>query len=558
MEKVLILLEKSHFLWYNKYIKKVYSRGDFRVKTIEELIAEVEALKSKIEEQDKELKEKDEKIQSLEKVNNWYIEQLKLKAKEKFGASSEKVNSDQLSLFDLFNEAETLQEPITVEPELETVVKAHSRKKSKRGSKFDNLPVEVIEHKLDESEMICDVCGEPLTVMKEETRRELVIIPAQAKIIEHVTYTYSCRNCDKNGDSGFIKQAEHPKALIPKSIVSLESLAYIMNQKYTLAVPLYRQEQEFKRLGFELSRQNLSNWILKGAALLNPLYNELKCSLLNETLLHADETVLEVLNEPDKPATSKSYVWVYRTSTYNTHPVVLYEYTKGRGSVYPEKFLSNWSGTYLHCDGYAGYKKLENITLCGCLVHAKRKFHEALIVNPNNETAKTGEKYLCKLFALEHDADKQGMSLEERYLLRQTEFKTVIDEFYTWINSVKDKILPQSYVGKAIIYAINQKETLCSFLLDARIQLSNNLAEQSVKPFLIGRKNWLFSNTVNGATSSTIIYSIIQTAIAHDLIPEKYLTYVFTQIQYDKDVSTYLPWSEQIPEYCKSRTPQQK
>ncbi|MEE0858331.1 MAG: hypothetical protein U0M12_02550, partial [Acutalibacteraceae bacterium] len=137
--------------------------------TIEELRAENEALKSKIEKQDKELKEKDEKIQSLEKVNNWYIEQLKLKAKEKFGASSEKVNPDQLSLFDLFNEAETLQEPLTVEPELETVVKAHSRKKSKRGSKFDNLPVEVIEHKLDESEMICDVCGEPLTVMKKET-----------------------------------------------------------------------------------------------------------------------------------------------------------------------------------------------------------------------------------------------------------------------------------------------------------------------------------------------------------------------------------------------------
>ena len=203
--------------------------------TIEELRAEVEALKSK-------LKEKDEKIQSLEKINNWYIEQLKLKAKEKFGVSSEKVNSDQLSLFDLFNKAETLQELITIEPELETVVKAHSRKKSKRGSKFDNLPVEVIEHKLDESEMICDVCGEPLTVMKKETRRELVIIPAQAKIVEHVTHSYSCRNCDKNGESGFIKQAEHPKAIIPKSIVSPQSLAYIMNQKYTLAVPLYRQE----------------------------------------------------------------------------------------------------------------------------------------------------------------------------------------------------------------------------------------------------------------------------------------------------------------------------
>lgn len=150
------------------------------------------------------------------------------------------------------------------------------------------------------------------------------------------------------------------------------------------------------------------------------------------------------------------------------------------------------------------------------------------------------------------------MSLEERYALRQTKSKAVIDEFYDWINSVKDKNLPQSYVGKAITYAINQRDSLCSFLLDARIQLSNNLAEQSVKPFVIGRKNWLFSNTVNGATSSTIIYSIIQTAIANDLKPQKYLEYVFTQIKFGKDVSMYLPWSEQIPEYCKSKKPQQK
>lgn len=512
--------------------------------TIEELRAEVEALKSKI-------KEKDEKIQSLEKMNSWYIEQLKLKAREKFGASSEKVDSNQISLFDLFNEAETLGQPITVEPEIETIIKEHSRKKSKRGSKFDNLPVEVMEYKLEDSEMICDVCGEPLTEMKKEVRKELVIIPAEAKIIEHVTYSYSCRNCDKNGEAGFIKQAEHPAALIPKSIVSPQSLSYIMHQKYTLALPLYRQEQECKRLGFELSRQNLSNWILKGAALLKPLYNEFKCSLLKETLLHADETVLEVLNEPGRPAAGKSYVWIYRTSACNTHPVILYEYTQGRSGIYPEKFLKGWSGTYLHCDGYSGYKKLEDITLCGCLVHAERKFHDALIANPDNEMAKTGENYLLKLSALEDHADKEQMSLEERYSLRQTKSKAIFDEFYSWINSVESKTLPQSLVGKAVTYAINQKNCLGSFLLDARIQLSNNLAEQSVKPFVIGRKNWLFSNTVNGAASSTIIYSIIQTAIANDLIPQKYLEYVFTQIQYGKDVSTYVPWSEHIPEYCK-------
>ena len=513
---------------------------------LQKLKAENEALKSQ-------LKEKEEKIQSLTKLNDWYIEQLKLKAKEKFGASSEKTDVNQLSLFDLFNEAETLMEPIAVEPTEEMIIPAHKRKKAKRGSKLDNLPVEIIEYKLTDEESVCDVCGEKLSEMKKETRRELVIIPAEVKIIEHVTYSYSCRNCDKNGVNGFIKEAGHPKALIPKSMVSPSLLSYIMNQKYTMSLPLYRQEQEFKRLGVELTRQNLSNWIIKGSSLLRPLYNEMKKSLLNETLLHADETTLEVLNEPGKDTKTKSYVWIYRTSVYNTNPVVIYEYTQGRSGAFAKAFLKEWKGTYLHCDGYAGYKKLEDKTLCGCLVHARRKFHEALVANPDNEMAKTGEDYLLKLFAIESMADKQSLSPEERLNLRNEKSKKIIDEFYEWIASTEHRALPQSLVGKAVTYAINQKEYLCNFLKDGRIQLSNNLAEQSAKVFVIGRKNWLFSNTANGANASTLIYSVMQTAIANNLIPQKYLEYVFTRLQFGSEIKDLLPWSDRIPEYCKTK-----
>ena len=513
---------------------------------LQKLKAENEALKSQ-------LKEKEEKIQSLTKLNDWYIEQLKLKAKEKFGASSEKTDVNQLSLFDLFNEAETLMEPIAVEPTEEMIIPAHKRKKAKRGSRLDNLPVETVEYKLTDEESVCDVCGEKLSEMKKETRRELVIIPAEVKIIEHVTYSYSCRNCDKNGVNGFIKEAGHPKALIPKSMVSPSLLSYIMNQKYTMSLPLYRQEQEFKRLGVELTRQNLSNWIIKGASLLRPLYNEMKKSLLNETLLHADETTLEVLNEPGNDTKTKSYVWIYRTSVYNTNPVVIYEYTQGRSGAFAKAFLKEWQGTYLHCDGYAGYKKLEDKTLCGCLVHAKRKFHEALVANPDNEMAKTGEEYLLKLFAIESMADKQSLSPEERLNLRNEKSKKIIDEFYEWISSIEHKALPQSLVGKAVTYAINQKEYLSNFLKDGRIQLSNNLAEQSAKVFVIGRKNWLFSNTANGANASTLIYSVMQTAIANNLIPQKYLEYVFTRLQFGSDIKDLLPWSDRIPKYCKTK-----
>ena len=279
------------------------------MKTIDELQAEIAGLKAILQDKDKEIetlekvkKEKSEQIAKLKKLNDWYMEQLKLKAKEKFGKSSEKAIDGQLSLFDVFNEAETFREPIQSEPPQESIISEHKRRKAKRGSKFNDIPVEVVEYKLDESEQVCDNCHSPLTVMKKEIRKEPVVVPAEVKVIEHVTYVYSCRNCDKNGESGFIKIAPHPKALIKKSVVSPSFMSYIMNQKYTLALPLYRMEQEFKRLGFEISRQNLSNWIIKGANLLKPIYEQIKFSLLNETLLHADETVLEVLHEPGKEA----------------------------------------------------------------------------------------------------------------------------------------------------------------------------------------------------------------------------------------------------------------
>lgn len=543
---------------------------DFKVNLLEQQKLEIEALRSKLKEQeekialqDKEIAQKKEKLASLEKLNQWYIEQLKLRQQKKFGASSEKAAQDQISIVDafsdLFNEAEVLREPIAVEPDQSAVIPEHKRKKSKRGSKFDTLPVETIEYKLSEEEKVCVTCGSPLTEMKKEIRKELVIIPAEVKVIEHITYVYSCRKCDQEGTGGFIKRAKSPKALIPKSVISPSLMAYIINQKYTNAMPLYRQEQEFKRYDIHLTRQDLSNWTLKGAALLKSLFEELKQELLTNELLHADETTVEVLNEPGRKATSKSYEWLYRTTKNAQRPVIIYDYQVGRSGEYVKTFLKDWKGTYLHCDGYSGYKKLENVTLCGCLVHAKRKFHEAWQVGQNNEEARKGEAYIQELFAIEHEADKLNYTAEKRLELRQKKSKKKLDEFYTWIDEINSKTLPQSLLGKAITYALNQKEYLSNFLKDGRIQLSNNLAEQSIKMFVIGRKNWLFSNTPNGATSSSIIYSIIQTAIANNLKPTHYLEYVFEQIQLNKDlqIAEILPWSETIPEKCKNtNTPQ--
>ena len=493
---------------------------------------------------------------SLKKLNDWYIEQFKLRQKEKFGRSSEKNSDDQLSFFDIFNESETLREPIVIEPKEDEIFVSSHKKKKKRGKNFSELPVETIEYKLEDEEKVCDNCTSSLSEMKKEVRKELIIVPAQVKELEHVTHVYSCRACDKEGISGFIKSADSPNALIAKSMVSPSLLSHLQCEKYVMATPFYRQEGKYARLGINLSRQNLSNWDMAGARILKPLYDLLKKELLSHELLHADETTLEVIHEPGRETKGKSYMWLYRTSNDTNRSVVIYDYQMGRSGEHAKAFLKDWQGKYLHCDGYGGYKKLKDITLCGCLVHAKRKFHEAYIAGQSNENAKIGENYLKKIFAIEKIADNNNYSYEERLVLRQDKSRKVIDEFYTWINEVSLKTLPQSLLGKAITYAINQKEYLCSFLKDGRIQLSNNLAEQSIRMFVIGRNYWIFSNTANGAGSSALMYSIVQTAIANNLKPEQYLRYVYEQIQLQNnlELENLLPWSKRIPEECKTKT----
>jgi len=492
------------------------------------------------------------RIQELETLNNWYVQQLKLSRQKLFGQSSESSKHDELEQLNLFNEVEAERQPFIAEPDAETI--NYQRKKGKRGENIKHLPVEIVEYKLTDEESACPSCGDDLHIMSKEIRKELTIIPAKVKVIEHVSYVYSCRSCEKNNIETPVITAKAPKALLPKSLVSAELLAYIMSQKFVNAMPLYRQEQEFKRLGVVLSRQNLSNWIIKGTALLDPIMKKLKQELLTRQVLHADETTLEVLCEPGRPAKANSYMWVYRTSGDTKRPIVLYDYQEGRSGRFAKEYLSGFSGV-LHSDGWNGYHQLEEqgVTLCGCWAHARRKFNEALIGNNSGKTDSLediGLSYCNQLFAVEKRAEK--MTSEERHKLRQQQALPVIEAFYTWINTHSDKILPQSLLGKAFTYAQNQKKYLLAFLSDGRIEISNNRAERSIKPFVIGRKNWLFCNTPGGATSSATIYSLIQTAIENDLKPQAYLEYVFNQIQQQNEsVDKLLPWATEIPLNCK-------
>ena len=494
------------------------------------------------------------RVQELELLNKWYMEQLKLSRQKQFGASSERSQHEDVAQLNLFNEAEAERHSFIPEPEVETLIIAQP-KKSKRGEKYKSLPVEVIEYRLSEAEQACPSCNNVLHEMSKEVRKELTIIPATVKIIEHVRYVYSCRHCESNEIKTPVLTAPAPKALLPKSMVSPQLLAYIMTQKFVNAMPLYRQEQDFKRLGVQLPRQNLSNWIIRGTALLTPLLDTLKSKLLAHELLHADETELEVLCEPGRLAQTKSYMWLYRTSGDTTTPIVLYDYQEGRSGEYAKKYLATYKG-YLQTDGWHGYKKLEEqgITLCGCWAHARRKFKEALTIIPkpsSEQLEQVGIIYCDQLFSLEKKTEK--LTIEERATFRQEKIKPVLEELFTWMETCTPQPLPQSLLGKAFTYVQNQKKYLLTFLQDGRIELSNNRAERSIKPFVIGRKNWLFCNTPGGAQSSAAVYSIIQTALENGLKPLEYLSYIFTQIQHNETIAIQqlLPWAEEIPAHCK-------
>jgi len=358
------------------------------------------------------------------------------------------------------------------------------------------------------------------------------LIPAQVKLVQHARIVYGCRNCEKNGIEVPIKTAEAPKPVIEKGLASPSAIAYAMTMKFVEGVPLYRQEQHYARLGIKLSRGVLSNWMLRGSEWLELIYRRLRQKLLEQEILHADETTIQVLKEPGRAAESESFMWLYRTGCVGP-PIVLFEYQPTRSGEHPKRFLEGFKG-YLHVDGYAGYHEIPDVILAGCWGHVRRKFDEALKGLPASRRKTGGTKaqealdQINRLFAIEREL--KGLSPEERLKARNLRSRPVVEEFRKWLGDVMAAILPKSLFGVAVKYALNQWEKLVRFLEDGRIEISNNRAERSIKPFVIGRKNWLFANTPKGAHASAIIYSIVETAKENLLDPYAYLTHLFEKL----------------------------
>ena len=462
-------------------------------------------------------------------------EQFRLAQQQRFGASSESHPAQG----DLFNEAEA---ELDVVEEENKPAPGTPKKKPIRKKLPSDLPRETIIHDIEDK--TCTCCGNELHHMGDERSEKLEFIPAQVKVIEHVRLKYSCRRCEKEGTSTQVNIAPVPASPIPKGFATATLLSQIITSKYQYALPLYRQESLFKQYGIELSRKTMADWMMKCADLFTPLYAKLQEILLQQGVIQADETTLKVINE-DKV---KSYMWLYCTGTDSPHKgdipnIVLFDYQAGRAGQCAVDYLYGFTG-YLQVDGYAGYEKT-SARLVGCWAHARRKFIEAQTAQPKGKTGKADMalSMIQKLYRIE--IGLKDKNADEKYQLRQEKAKPLLDKFYQWLE--KANVPPKTALGKAVQYCKNQWHKLIRYIEDGYLTIDNNRAERAVKPFVIGRKNWLFSNTANGAKASGMLYSIIETAKANGLTPFDYIAHCLEQLSCAHvDVTKLLPWNVKL------------
>lgn len=504
------------------------------------------------------IKQLENTIKSLEQQVNNLTEMVILLRKEKFGSSSEKtLKPETPGQLCLFNEAEVEASPNSEEP-IKKRVEGYYRKNSrtKREELIKDLPVREVLCDILKEDLYCIQCNSTLKpIGKETVREELEYIPAKLQIVRYVRMAYECSKC-KHTDTPYITKALTPTSLMNHSLASPSSVANVMYQKYVNGMPLYRQEKDWEQLGIALKRATMANWIIRCSEdYLYPIIRYLQRKLIKREIVHCDETPFQVLKENGKKPQSKSYMWLYRSGNDGMDPIVLYDYKPSRGGDHARKYLKGFKG-YLHCDGYAGYNKFEGVIRCGCWAHLRRKFVEAIPDKKAKGTplskAEIGRDYCDELFKIEKNLSE--LPCEEKYNKRLELEKPVLDTFWCWLESLT--VLNGSSLGKAVIYAKNQKKYMENFLLDGRCSISNNLAENSIRPFAVGRKNWLFADTTKGAAASAAVYSIVETAKANGLSVFTYLEYLLMYMpdtDYHNDpnaLADLMPWSEDVKTVC--------
>jgi len=425
------------------------------------------------------------------------------------------------------------------------------------------LPHEVIECVLNAEEAICKICGSDLEIIgKKKVRSEMEFIPAKLIMKDFVQYVYKCVECGKNDTNPYdcIICAPVPAPVLTHSFASPSCVAWVMYEKYMMSVPLYRQEKDFKRMGAELKRDMMANWVIRCSEYwLKPLHDKMHEQLLKCSVIMSDETTWQVNHEDGKKASSKSYIWIHRSGNCEGPPIILYKYTSSRSGDHAKKFLEGFH-SYHVSDAYSGYEKVEGITRCLCFSHLRRYYLDAIPLDSGKKEipgsgGAIGRAYCDKLFRLERKWKE--LSPEERKKNRLIYSVPVLDAFFTW---AENTFTNQDYLKKALGYTLNHKKYFTNFLLDGKIPLSNNLSEIAVKPVAITRKNSLFSDSPAGAEASAIVFSIINTAAANNLDAYKYLQYLFRSLPNSNFASNssvldeYLPWADKVQLECSINT----
>jgi len=476
------------------------------------------------------------KLQVESSHNRLLAEQIQFYKQRLFGRKSEVFTNEAVDQALLFNEAEAEGQAEKADTAELITVPEHQRKKRGRKALPDDLPREEVIHDLPEKEKQCACCGKALPGIGQETTEELAIIPEQVKVIRHVRLKYGPCGCEasQEKEAPEVKIAVAPERMIPHSIVSPSLLAYSITGKFNDGLPFYRQSMQFARYGVEISRATLCNWALLASDKCEPLIELLREEIKHSPLIQMDETPVQVLKEPGRKAESKSYMWVSK-GTAEGKALILYEYDPSRSQAVPKRLLDGYQG-YLQTDDYSGYNGIgqsPGIVQVLCWAHARRKFADTEKASPGG-LAKEGLAYIKNLYDIERtlraELDEGKIKADDFVRKRKERVKPLLDGYKRWLEKKEPEIPPESLIGKAIRYSLSNWKKLIRYLEAWYITPDNNGVENAVRPFVLGRKNWLFANTPRGACASANLYSLVETAKANGLEPYHYLNYLFTRL----------------------------
>ena len=532
------------------------SAKDIQLRELKDLVNELKETTKLLR---KTLEDVQKEKAAIQQERDNFKEQVDYLTKKLFGSSSEKGACDIPGQMNLFNEAESEMDPaaeasdrLAATEKPEKAEKPDRKKRSTNEERFKGIPVKKVMLEPDATDLTCSKCGgEMVPIGTEFVRRELKIIPARATVIEYYSVNYACKSCRQNDVTPTIIKGKDGKAHMMYGMASASTVAWVVYQKFCNGMPLYRIGQDLGRLGAKISRATLANWVVKNSeAFFAPMYDFFRRKLLERDFAMADETPVQVLHEPERRAQTKSYMWLFRSGEDGDFPIIIYKYSETRAGDTAVDFLDGFRG-YLMCDGYSGYNKVKTAKRLACWAHIRRYLIDAIPKGKQLDYAQPavqGVMYTNQLFDIEDKIRQKYKTFDAIKEARLKQEKPIIESFLSWLE--RQNPIRNSRLDKAVTYIRNRKDYLASYLDDGRCSFSNNLSENCIRPFVVGRKGWLFCDTPAGAQASAMAYTMVETAKANKVNVYHYLTFLFDHQpnaqMTDEELEQLAPWNEDV------------